>query len=354
LRLAAGLAVGLVTLLLAEGAVLLAVRSGVLETPPPNYGGQGFWRSHHPKFGVWHEPNASTVHATRCFTSEYRTNSVGARDAERPVSSSEPRVIVLGDSFLEGWGVIESKRMSNLLERKTGVSHLNFAMSHFSPYQQWIVYRDLASGFDHAAVIASLTPANDFLDLDLERANAMARYEYRYRPYLVGNAPDFEHLDHREPGWRRALRGYSALFNALLQAVRTQRDDASGSAPATAARRSPKSQFYDFDDAGIDRVEAVLQRLVESAAGRPTALLLIPTEADLRRRAVAGPDLLSQRLAPTAERLGIRLVNLLPAMAEYSVDWPGFFFPCDYHWSRSGNRVAAAIVRRELEDFYRR
>ena len=74
-------------------------------------------------------------------------------------------------------------------------------------------------------------------------------------------------------------------------------------------------------------------------------------------RSVSGPDPLSKRLAVVTDRLGIQLVNLLPEMSNYrlnpSLDWTGYFFPCDYHWSREGNRAAARILRQHLgERFY--
>ncbi len=123
------------TLLLAELSVAALVHAGLLDTPRPPRGGTAFWKGHHPRFGVWHEPNAETVHERACFRVRYATNSVGARDAERSLDADAPRVVVLGDSFLEGWGVARDERLSERLESGTGFEHLNFAMAHFGPYQ---------------------------------------------------------------------------------------------------------------------------------------------------------------------------------------------------------------------------
>ena len=342
-RVATWLAFAAATVALLELGTLLLVRGGQLESPPPRYGDTGFWRGHHPDFGVWHEPNAQIRHSGKCFSAHYSTNSVGARDIERDRTSDASRVIVLGDSFLEGWGVAASQRVSNLLEHDTGQPHLNFAMSHFSPYQQLIVYEQLASQFEHGSVIASLAPINDFRDLALDRASKMDRYEYKYRPYLVGTAPHFEHLDYQEPPLRRELRRYSYLFNAVLQAAR----DRTESPPE---QRS--SNFYAFTEREFQIVEAILARLATAAAGKRVALVLIPAQQDLEQRSISGPDPLSKRIAVATARLGIEFVNLLPAMTEYqfnpSLDWNVSFFPCDYHWSPDGNRAAARIVRQQL------
>jgi hypothetical protein len=122
------LAVVLAIPLAFELGFAIAVETGWVRTPRPSWGGSGFWKGQHPVFGVWHAPDTVKQHTSR-------SNSVGARDVERARTSTRPRVVVLGDSFLEGWGVDEPERLSNRLEAATGVEHLNFAMAHFGPYQ---------------------------------------------------------------------------------------------------------------------------------------------------------------------------------------------------------------------------
>jgi hypothetical protein len=350
-RAAAWLGGVVATLLLLEAGAAALVTLGILETPAPSYGGTGFWRGHHPDFGVWHEPDAQISHERACFRVVYRTNSVGARDVERPLESETPRVVVLGDSFIEGWGIPSDARLSNLLERATGLPHLNFGMAHFSPYQHVIVYRKLASRFDHDAVVVGLLPANDFLDLDLERADLRERYEYRYRPYLVGDPPDLRHFDHVESASSRALRNRSYAWNALLEgthALRALGGEDESSEVAGSGRR-PMSRFYDFSDADFGRLEAVLVRLAQAVDGKPTAVLLIPTERDLERRAVSGPAPLVDRLERVGARLGLRVIDLLTPFSESALDYSAYYLRCDYHWSVRGNAVAAEWVLGALE-----
>ena len=81
-----------------------------------------FWADINPDFGVWHRPNGHFYHQGGCFSVEYTTNSYGARDVERTLHSSAPRTVMLGDSFVEGLGLPDKDRLSNILERDTGRS----------------------------------------------------------------------------------------------------------------------------------------------------------------------------------------------------------------------------------------
>lgn len=322
-----------------EVGAWLLYRGGVLQIPPPHHGRTGFWWHGHPRFGVWHHPDMEGSHTGACYDVHYRTNSVGARDRERPRRSDRPRVVVLGDSFFEGYGLPERSRMSNQLEERTGIPHLNFAMAGFGPYQQLLVYRELASGFDHDAVIASFLPVNDFADLDLDLAREMPLAEYSYRPYLVGGPSDWHRIDYRENPVRRLLRLHSYAWNAVYW---------SWFAGRPGALADHGSWFYEYPKRLEPLMIHLMEELADAADGRPVALVLIPALEDLERHEQSGPDPLSAALAGPARRAGITLVNLLPAMARPGRDWSAYFLPCDFHWSHYGNRVAADRVREAL------
>lgn len=341
------LGVLLVTGLLLEGGARLAARAGwlVVSLPP----GADYWWSGHPELGMWRYPNARWEHLTACFQVTYETNSVGARDVERPERADGSRVVVLGDSFLEGWGVPLEARLSSRLEAATGVPHLNFAMAHFSPYQELLAYRGLAGRYDHDAVLVGLLPANDFLDAELDLAATIAD-SYLYRPYLVGEPPDYTHWDHREPALRALLRRNSFAANAALAAQSrwtASRLNADGPVLEAPPGKTP-SWFYDFRESHAARLAAVLRMLAEEAEGRPVAVLLLPIAYDLDRYASSGPAPLADRLRASLEGTSVRIVDLLPAMAGSGTPAQDFFLSCDYHWSVVGNAVAARLARRAL------
>lgn len=347
-RTAPWLGAALLTALLLEGGVRLAAHEGWLAVALPP--GGSYWWSGHPLLGMWRYPDAHWEHRSACFQVEYRTNSAGARDVERPLRAPGPRVVVLGDSVLAGWGVPLEARLSNRLEAATGVPHLNFAMAHFSPYQELLAYRGIAKQYDHDAVLVGLLPANDFLDSELALA-ATIPDSYLYRPYLVGDGPDYTPFEYRENPLRSLLRRHSFAANALLAAQSrwtASRLLAQGPVLHAPPGKTP-SWFYDFREPHAARLVAVLRMLGQEAEGRPVAVLLLPIAYDLERYASSGPAPLADRLRASLGDTNLRIVDLLPAMAESGTPAADLFFPCDYHPSILGNAVAARVARRSLD-----
>ena len=73
----------LATVAMVEVGTRGLVGTEVIDLARPHSDDELYWRSDHPTFGVWHAPNASWVHRSKCFKVKYTSNSVGARDIER-------------------------------------------------------------------------------------------------------------------------------------------------------------------------------------------------------------------------------------------------------------------------------
>ena len=242
------------------------------------------------------------------------------------------------------------KRLSDLLEQATGREHLNFGMSHFGPYQNYLVYRELAKSYEHDSVLASVFPLNDFADLDYELAVESPPHEFHYRPYLVGEGPDYRRIDHFESRVRQLLRRHSYAYNAAAHAIYSwrRRGKPDLRPPSKDASGLVHSYFYDFTERQFDLLRHSLELLVAEAEGKRVAVLLIPAHRDLVRYHQSGESPLQQRLGELAAQRGFRLVNLLPAMHDYTPHWDEFHLSCDFHWNDFGHAVAARIVEREL------
>jgi hypothetical protein len=319
-----------------------------------------------PDFGVWHLPERTHRHRATCFDVVYHSNSYGARDEERARAAPRERTIVLGDSFMEGFGVDVEQRFSNLLEARSGRPHLNFGTSgNFGPTQYFLLYEKLARHFSHDRVLVGLLPSNDFDDDD--PAFGRRTYPDRYRPYWTGTYPDYA-LEYIQPNLNQSSYGTRQRRSpadrwlrqnsyAYCAAVHVRRmllaGDQAGHGASTMRvddSRQTYAGYFDFTDEQWDRMRYSIERLSESARdqGVSLTLVLIPTATDFLRAAPGGASPLAERFSDLCRDLGADCLDLLPEMQALDDDWQAFFFDCDPHWNARGHEVAATIVLRKL------
>ena len=124
---------------------------------------------------------------------------------------------MIGESFIEGFGLKNSERMSDLLEQKTGIEHLNFATSgHFGRTQYFLLYKHLASSFRHDAVIVGMLPDNDFTDEDPEHGKLNSPDQYR--PYFLKVGAEYK-LVYQNPNKQGSSKNSSAKKRACFLGV---------------------------------------------------------------------------------------------------------------------------------------
>jgi hypothetical protein len=359
----AGFLLGLLALLAAaEGLSYVFVRHVVNLAWQPNYlvpGGavrfQGRWLTENQPWGAWHPPGARSRHQTACFAIDLAANSYGARDRERSRAGAE-RTVVLGDSFVEGFGVAEDRRLTNLLEKQTGREFLNFGASFdLGPLQYEILYDRLASGFEHDHVLIMFLPDNDFTDNDAThwRTRRGGEFARRYRPYYERTAEGWRAFypvpappaeaappaaPPRRPAWyspgelERALRNNSWTWRAIQHAAFSLTP---GVIP---------SGYYDYTEEQLDAVLSSLAAIRRRAGDRQVTLAVIPRLIDFHRAAERGESPLLPRLRAFGEKHGIAVIDLLPAMRAHHPDPTPLFLACDGHWNETGNQAAAAAL----------
>jgi hypothetical protein len=302
-----------------------------------------FWADINPDFGVWHRPNGHFYHQGGCFNVQYTTNSYGARDVERSLHSSQPRTVVLGDSFVEGLGLPDQDRLTNILEKDTGHEYLNFGTGgDFGPLQYALLYKTLAAKFDHNLVLVGVLPDNDFRDMSLEWGKV--HHAGRYRPYY---ADDFSivYTGQVQPTagegfWDRVeavLRAYLAsyhvgqfLYSSMYWRMAT-----------------PYSGYNDYTDVDFARLKRALADIKSTADSRHAqmAVFLIPTVKDFQRLHQSGANRVGPAVLSWGQANGIPVKDLLPEMdARSGGDYRTYFLSCDGHWTKKGSAMAAQIL----------
>jgi len=143
------------------------------------------WRVENTPWGAWHKPNFKDQHSTECFDTNYQSNNLGARDNEN-YNKNLPKnsIVLIGDSFAEGYGVNLKNIFPEILEKKTNRKVLNFGSSgNFGAVQAQILYNNLASNLPHNELIYFFLPNNDFTDND-KRYWMDIVHGSRFRPYF--------------------------------------------------------------------------------------------------------------------------------------------------------------------------
>jgi hypothetical protein len=324
-----------------------------------------------PVFGVWHLPNAHNRMIKPGINAAYSFNTIGARDFERPLHSTSPRIVLIGDSFAEGYGVDTCARFSNILEGDLNVPVLNFGTGGgFGSTQERLLYESMASRFDHAIVLLCLLPDNDFDDDDLEFGKKYTRD--RYRPYLVpkgDSETDFEVQyfvpNIEESSWHPSNIGQRQRMVYYIEAIcKTQ--SYAGSALALRAntgrwrgRRVPansnievESRYNSFSDEGLSIMVDNIYHILEvcESEQRKLVVVLIPTLRDILAYHQNPRCLLTHKLEQYfAANPSFRILDLLPVFSG-TVDFEELYFKYDPHWNERGHALAAKI----LIDFFAR
>lgn len=357
LKLALRLSISLLlTFVLLEAGLAWLCSTGKLKIPKPAYClgniGSRFWADSNPWFGVWHDPHSSFKHVSPDYNLTYHANSWGMRDRERDKSAhGKKRVVVLGDSFTEGWGVATEDRMSDRLERTTGMEHLNFGTSgSFGPTQYLMLYTHFAKEFEHAALIIAILPDNDFLDDDYDYGKTM--HASRIRPFFTGSKPDFQ-LTITKP--EAPAAGSKFLEQFLLQFTYTGnviKHFKELSRHKQVALPADYAGYFDFTPAQWDRMEHVLQEFRKAAPSLPILVVTIPCDTDFQRAAKVGAAPLPDKMRHLCQTLGIQYLDLMPAIQGTPGGWSTCYLKSDRHWNAHGNEVAAEAILKAAE-FYR-
>jgi hypothetical protein len=357
---------GLWTLLLFEGLAAVYFLTGwsrVYYRPIylEQFSNQWLWRTEYHPWGGWHKPSQTAKHVANCFSVEYRSNAYGARDRERSFTARAPRAVILGDSFIEGYGVEESTRLSNLLEEQLGFEVLNFGMTHFGPLQYQIIYDDLVRQFDHDLVIVGLLPNNDFWDNDADFNRKLPDFEKRYRPYYAEDGGVYYPRAQPTP----SEPTYFEVMHAKLEPQPSQRSFArkivrmfwlyglyveiryNASVLVNPETFYPYPGYMENDARRISRVTGSLLAIQKAAAPRPVLVVFLPDykswdyidkhPGSYQKSVVVG-------MRDTLESHGIKTIDLLKPFMDRGLKKEALYLPCDGHWNATGHHAALEVL----------
>jgi hypothetical protein len=325
-----------------------------------------FWGDFSQQAGRWRVANASYSAVSCAGDSVFQySNSVGASDRERTVQNkrpNHPRVIVLGDSFMEGMLVNPRDRVSNRLETATQKEHLNFAVNGSSPINYFLVYKSIAKRFEHNILLIGLLPANDFQDYSPNVAYSLVEWPI-YRPYWAGQYPNYTlkyslnninqsiSRDHQTPA--QLLHTVDSVYAqlGLVDQIKASLLLNSGIykviqvlSGRMATSHGRMTSYEQFSEAAYRDMLYSLERLVNESNGKKVVLLSIPIQNDIDALRQGHKNRLDGRLQEFCKQHDILFVPLLPAFLKYNGRVSDLYVACDGHWSKKGEEFVTHVL----------
>ena len=325
----------------------------------------------------WLQPLVHCRHTTSEFDVDVRVNSKGLRDIERPYAKPRgvTRILLIGDSFVFGYGVEEKQRFANLLEDDLKARGLKCeviagGVPTWGTEEELLFWREEGRKYQPDFVIECFydNDVNDNRERALftlkngvpvlsPRALASTRPTAQYitgdpinnRLMRVGD----DQANHIAPRVEAPHAGFWAQHFHLARLLRV------------AAYRWRERQVGDTSDVGTalqtrnEQSQRLTARLLETmqrecqSGGAHFALMTIPAKVALQS---GGAQARSQTLARfpillawQKQQRNLPLCDMLPALRQGGTERQ-LYYVNDIHFTVRGNQ----IVGRVLADFVRR
>ena len=345
----------LLPLALVEGPALVGWIDYREYLAPDQLGGEGpgnrlyepelyFHRPPHDRFSNALYGDAAAILGMRSaprYAADYRYDHSGFRNDHDLDSAA---VVLVGDSFVEGYKVTQERIVSMQLGALLGTRVANLGQSDFGPPNELAVLRLVGLPLQPAVVVWFFFEGNDLYDYDLERAGWSTRgATFSDRSFVLNGLRVVaywtrRHRDADDPQIASAmLRGPIKEAGATMYFENTNPP-----IPST----STLSQLDEFT-----RIVGQARSLCE-AQGVQFLLAVVPIKARVYAPWASLPSALadrlvqgdiSRRIASWAQANGIHLLDLeqplraaAPRGAVYYLD--------DAHWTGFGHRVVAESV----------
>ena len=229
----------------------------------------------------------------REFDTVVNANSLGVRDDENSLHS--PQIIVLGDSIAMGWGVNDEDTFAQRIEKGTGSTVLNLAVSSYGTVREF----KIAQRVDITRLVTIIVQysSNDFdenqkffelgntLPISSEKHYETSQREHlKQVGYYVGKHTTWI-LKHTTWILKHATWILKQLYYSTKRSILKKLGLVSNSVPANGSYRS-EEPFYFFS-----ALKAGFENLVQKQQLKPGSIVVLlvglPWSADLSRQLLA-------------------------------------------------------------------
>lgn len=326
-----------------------------------------------PYWGTWHFPNHSIEHRKSCFDAHYTTNEYGMKSD--PVGSGKPRIALLGDSFVEGFGNDNATTVQRYLATELGSSYeiLNFGVSgNFTTIDELVIYDDFVRFFHPKIAVLFFLNYNDLRDSLAPDKRAFIdeqlNFVYRKATSLEEVTASFSREPPPNPEAQPERLCLSRLWRVAQQVFRNQGQ--MGFNIRWDIHQETARPYLPDEDADTRKawaiVDASIARLAAITRAEGTTLVvaqiadpyqtdpnwLYVTSAWVRRP--LDPTHPNRRLQEICEKHQVRYYDMYPdalrAIEADGLHFPYLSFLCDRHYSPQGQKLMADLVARYLRE----
>ena len=394
----------LITVMLVIVALSIATELGLTwhyvgDKPRPDISDPNLLRIPHPERGWTIEPDASALLFSPLYSTYLEYNARGLRGKERAYRAAPGvyRILLLGDSFLEGYQHADNDLFASQLEdalAHKSVEVINLSVGGYGTTQQYLYLRDEGLKYQPDLIVLAFQPGNDIRDnsrtlLELYKRNL--GLNVYIRPYATIRDEQTIEVVPPPPAyiatykiWReqsiisvRSSRFWDRLLTIRYLRARFGRERAPKLNPnlhygAYLDNFDPALFIYDvtaeqYEAAWNQGWETTRQLILSIArlagqSGAQFTVLNLPAriQADrayLRKTQARYPSLRFDldRIDRKAEQFAgthvITMLNLTPVFRAYNErhDKSLFLGEEDQHWNRNGQRLAAETVAEHVE-----
>lgn len=288
-----------------------------------------------PILGARHKPNQRTTRWTPEFTMQLSTNSSGQRGPEPTPDdrSAAARILFVGDSFTEGYGVDDGQEYPRLVATRLAglgirAQIINEGVGNTGTGRAYRLVRAYASEPDRQTILVYQFSANDFGDDQRDGFFSLAgdgRLAEAPVPVPLVFLRRIQPVVDAIPGLSR-----SHFFAALMQIARARRQ------PERAASAPTEEGAIPASDGEREQLTLrLIAEIIAAATSRGWQVVILVADAS--------PDVAS-RIEEVA-RSGSAAFVRVPDKSER----PDLYYRVDGHWNPAGHAEAAARLRTPLE-----
>lgn len=331
-----------ITFALAEVCLMIAAKSAYINILMPTYTlnpHEDFLPVRSYIYGHQHLPNSSYTVKKFCLETHYQFNKLGFRDQLESQSSSKKRVLSIGDSFVEGVGVKEDERFTDLIENKSQLTHLNFGMADKGSTQAYLIYDSIAKHYEHSSILWSLFPTNDLIDDDPDFGKTVNGI----KPCWSGEYPNYDlkyfpsEAPKEKPNklWKRILKNFTYTYDALFYLKESLK------LKFSEPHQFPKTGYFNYSIDQLNRMKYSINQLKKSAKNKPITIICIPSTIDLDNTKARSQENIEESLKSYCENLDIEFIGLFDLFMQDKSAIQKYYYECDSHWNPNGHILVA-------------